>query len=133
MSTINKTIPVSITKTIGGKIGVKECSSIVQGAVVWVGAKSFACTSLCCCVRSKKILYSIELMINKLHGLSPSGGLVSPSGGFASLLFDQVEYFASIKLCQALSRQGAIIKIPVVRCHYLLCSSAQFSNCLLRC
>ena len=66
-------------------------------------------------------------MINKLHGLSPSGGLVSPSGGFASLLFDQVEYFASIKLCQALSRQGAIIKIPVVRCHYLLCLGAQYT------
>ena len=66
-------------------------------------------------------------MINKLHGLSPSGGLVSPSGGFASLLFDQVGYFASIKLCQALSRQGAKIKIPVVRCHYLLCSSAQYT------
>ena len=63
MSTINKIIPVSITKTTGGKIGVKECSSIVQGAVVWVGAKSFACTSLCCCVRSKKILY---LMLEKL-------------------------------------------------------------------
>ena len=28
-------------------------------------------------------LGGIELMINKLHGLSPSGGLVSPSGGFA--------------------------------------------------
>ena len=69
-----------------------------------------------------------ELMINKLHGLSPSGGLVSPSGGFASLFFDQVEYFASIKLCQALSRQGAIIKIPVARCHYLLCSSAQLNS-----
>ena len=67
-------------------------------------------------------------MINKFHGLSPSGGLVSPSGGFASLLFDQVEYFASIKLCQALSRQGAIIKIPVIRCHYLLCLGAQFSK-----
>ena len=64
-------------------------------------------------------------MIKKLHGLSPSGGLVSYSGGFASLFFDQVEYCASIKLCQALSRQGAIIKIPVVRCHYLWCSSAQ--------
>ena len=73
----------------------------------------------------KNKYHSIELMINKLHGLSPSGGLVSPSGGFASLFFDQVGYFASIKLCQALSRQGAIIKIPVVRCHYLLCSSAQ--------
>ena len=63
---------------------------------------------------------AIELMINKLHGLSPSGGLVSPSGGFASLFFDQVGYFASIKLCQ-----GAIIKIPVVRCHYLLCLGPQ--------
>ena len=69
--------------------------------------------------------FIIELMINKFHGLSPSGGLVSPSGGFASLFFDQVEYFASIKLCQALSRQGAKIKISAVRCHYLLCSTAQ--------
>ena len=69
--------------------------------------------------------YAIELMINKLHGLSPSGGLVSPSGGFASLLFDQVGHFASIKLCLALSHQGAIIKIPVVRCHYLWCLGAQ--------
>ena len=73
----------------------------------------------------RNISENIELMINKLHGLSPSDGLVSPSGGFASLFFDQVGYFASIKLCHALSRQGAIIKIPVVRCHYLLCSSAQ--------
>ena len=40
-------------------------------------------------------------MINKLHELSPPSGLVSPSGGFASLLFDQVGHFASIKLCQA--------------------------------
>ena len=76
----------------------------------------------------KRYQSTIELMINKLHGLSPSGGLVSPSGGFASLLFDQVEYFASIKLCQALSRQGAIIKISVVRCHYLLCLGAQLSR-----
>ena len=76
--------------------------------------------------QQKKNFYEIELMINKLHGLSPSGGLVPPSGGFASLFFDQVEYFASIKLCQALSRQVAKIKIPVVRCHYLLCSSAQY-------
>ena len=47
----------------------------------------------------------IELMINKLHGLSPSGGLVSPSGGLASLFFDQVEYFYILYikiLCQAL-------------------------------
>ena len=62
---------------------------------------------------------SIELYNNRLHGLSPPCGLVSPSGGFASLLFDQVRHFASIKLCLALSHQGAIIKIPVVRCHYL--------------
>ena len=69
----------------------------------------------------------IELMINKTHGLSPPGGLVSPSGGFASLLFDQVGHFASIKLCLVLSHQGAIIKIPVVRCHYLLCLGPQLS------
>jgi uncharacterized protein YjbI with pentapeptide repeats len=43
----------------------------------------------------------IELLNNKLHGLSPPGGLVSPSAGFASLLFDQVLHFASIILCQA--------------------------------
>ena len=43
----------------------------------------------------------IELYNNKLHGLLPSGGLVSPSGGFASLLCDQGLHFASIKLCQA--------------------------------
>ena len=68
----------------------------------------------------------IELMINKIHGLLPSGGLVSPSGGFASLLFDQVGHFASIKLCLALSHQGAKIKIPVVRCPCLWCLGAQF-------
>jgi len=32
---------------------------------------------------------SIELLNNKLHGLSPPGGFVSPSGGFSLLLFDQ--------------------------------------------
>ena len=32
---------------------------------------------------------TIELLNNKSHGLSPSVGFVSPSGGFASLLFDQ--------------------------------------------
>ena len=31
----------------------------------------------------------IEKLNNKLHGLSPPGGFVSPSGGFASLSFDQ--------------------------------------------
>ena len=32
---------------------------------------------------------NIELLNNKLHGLSPPGGLMSPPGEFASLLFDQ--------------------------------------------
>ena len=35
------------------------------------------------------ITLNIELYNNTLHGLSPPGGLVSPSGGFASLLCDQ--------------------------------------------
>ena len=43
----------------------------------------------------------IELLNNNSHGLSPPGGLVSPSGGFVSLLCDQGLHFASIKLCQA--------------------------------
>ena len=63
---------------------------------------------------------TIELLNNNSHRLSPPGGLVSPSGGFLSLLCDQGLHFASIKLCLALSHQGAIIKIPVVRCHFLL-------------
>ena len=42
--------------------------------------------------------------------------------------FDQVGHFASIKLCLALSHQGAIIKIPVVRCHYLWCLGAQLET-----
>jgi hypothetical protein len=33
--------------------------------------------------------FDIEVLNNKLHGLLPPGGLVSPSGRFASLLFDQ--------------------------------------------
>jgi hypothetical protein len=38
-----------------------------------------------------KGIEQFELLNNKLHGLSPPGGLVSPPspGGFASLLFDQ--------------------------------------------
>ena len=43
----------------------------------------------------------IELLNNNSHGLSPPGGLVSPSGRFVSLLYDQGLYFASILLCQA--------------------------------
>ena len=37
----------------------------------------------------RKIFATIQLYNNTLHGLSPSGGLVSPSGGFALLLCDQ--------------------------------------------
>ena len=51
---------------------------------------------------------------------------MSPSGGFSSLVCDQGLHFASIKLCLALSRQGAVIKIPVVRCHCLWCFGAQY-------
>ena len=43
----------------------------------------------------------IELLNNNSHGLLPPGGLVSPSGGFVSLLCDQGLHFASILLCQA--------------------------------
>ena len=35
------------------------------------------------------VLLSIELINNKLYGLLPLGGFVSPPGGSASLLFDQ--------------------------------------------
>ena len=37
----------------------------------------------------KKKKNTIDKIHNKSHGLSPPGGLVSPSGGFASLAFDQ--------------------------------------------
>ena len=47
------------------------------------------------------ILSPIELLNNNSHGLLPPGGLVSPSGGFVSLLCDQGLNFASILLCQA--------------------------------
>ena len=30
--------------------------------------------------QADKSIIGVELIINKLHGLSPSGGLVSPSG-----------------------------------------------------
>ena len=46
-------------------------------------------------------IFGIELLNNNSHGLSPPGGLVSPSGRFVSLLCDQGLHFASIKLCQA--------------------------------
>ena len=61
----------------------------------------------------------IELLNNNSHESSPPGALVSPSGGFLSLLCDQGLHFASIKLCLALRHQGAITKISVVRCHFL--------------
>ena len=38
----------------------------------------------------------IDKINNKLHGLSPPGGLVSPSGGFASLLCDQGLHLCSV-------------------------------------
>ena len=38
---------------------------------------------------TKVSTYIIELLKNNSHGLSPPGGLVSPSGGFVSLLCDQ--------------------------------------------
>ena len=47
------------------------------------------------------LLWSIELLNNNSHGLLPPGGLVSPSGGFVSLLCDQGLHFGSIKLRQA--------------------------------
>jgi hypothetical protein len=68
---------------------------------------------------------SIELMINKLHGYIALWWLSVSLWRICITFFDQVKYFASIKLCQALSRQGAKIKISVVRCHYLLCSARQ--------
>ena len=82
---------------------------------------------ICFCFDFAKL--TIEMLNNNSHGLSPSGGLVSPSGGFVSLLCDQGLHFASIKLCLALSHQGAKIKIPVVRCHYLLCLTRQYKIC----
>ena len=39
-------------------------------------------------IKSRRVKL-IELLNNKLDGLSPFGGLVSPPGGFASLSFDQ--------------------------------------------
>ena len=52
-------------------------------------------------IKGVESMANIELLNNKLHGLLPPGALVSPSGGFASLLFDQVLHFALIILCQA--------------------------------
>jgi hypothetical protein len=77
-------------------------------------------------VTRKKSDATIELMINKLHGWGALWWLSVSLWRICITFFDQVEYFTSIKLCQALSRQGAKIKIPVVRCHYLLCSAGQF-------
>ena len=49
---------------------------------------------------SQQCKAATELMNNKLLGLSPPGGLVSPYGGFVSLLYDQGLHFELIKLCQ---------------------------------
>ena len=51
--------------------------------------------------RQAQVASAIELLNNNSHGLLPPGGLVSPSGGFLSLLCDQDN------------------QDPVVRCHCL--------------
>ena len=82
----------------------------------------------------------IELLNNKLHGLSPPGGFVSPSVGFASLLFDQAvpkssqRHLADRKticilhwsdcawLCCLLSQLGLAIASPgpLLFCNYFI-------------
>ena len=47
------------------------------------------CTKYATPLYDLTVSFFIELLNNKLRGLSPPGGLVSPTGGFASLLFDQ--------------------------------------------
>ena len=66
-----------------------------------------------------------ELLNNKLHGLSPPGGLVSPSGGFASLLFDQrVPYYSQ----RHLADRNAICILHRSDCAWLCCSLSQCLN-----
>ena len=65
----------------------------------------------------------IELLNNKLLGLSPPGGFVSPSGGFASLLFDQ----AVLKNSQShLADRNAICILHRSDCAWLCCLLSQF-------
>ena len=55
------------------------------------GQDNLLCSSHICKFALKWIdlFIPIELIKNKLHGLSPPGGFESPLGGFASLLFNQ--------------------------------------------
>ena len=50
----------------------------------WVASSALVAWTCLVCLKAGPTLLGaallIELMINKLHGLSPSGGLVSPSG-----------------------------------------------------
>ena len=65
----------------------------------------------------------IDKINNKLHGLSPPGGLVSPPGGFASLAFDQ----AVPKNSQChLANQNAICILHRSDCAWLCCLLSQF-------
>ena len=69
----------------------------------------------------------IELLNNKLHGLSPPGGLVSPSGRFASLLFDQgVPYYSQ----RHLADRNAICILHRSDCAWLCCSLSQSQRVL---
>ena len=70
----------------------------------------------------------IELLNNKLHGLLPLGGFVSPSGGFVSLLFDQ----AVPKNSQRhLIDWNAICILHQSDCAWLCCSLSQFIKFLV--
>ena len=125
-------VPVSLMHHSGLQIPTQMMSQMLpacslNSSMLSMNVPSVAITgSLRLGICAKKNL--IELLNNNSHGLSPPGGSVSPSGGFSSLLCDQGLHFASIKLCLALSRQGAKIKIPVVRCHYLLCLGPQLTS-----
>ena len=67
---------------------------------------------------------TIEIINNKFHGLSPPGGFVSPSGGFASLSFDQ----AVCKNSQRhLADRNAICILHRSDCAWLCCLLSQWS------
>ena len=69
------------------------------------------------------LFIEIELLNNKLHGLSPPGGFVSSSGGFLSLLFDQ----AVPKNSQRhLDDQTAICILHQSDCAWLCCLLSQY-------
>ena len=69
------------------------------------------------------LFIEIELLNNKLHGLSPPGGFVSPSGRFASLLFGQ----AVLKNSQRhLADRNVICILYRSDCAWLCCLLSQF-------